>query len=451
MTSTSTHQDGRGSVATTLWPPGPDTPVDVARMREDPLGLVTDLASTYGDVTSHELFGQRVVMAHHPDVVKQVLRTNGANYTKRGTPDEAMLRPLLGNGLLTSNGEDWERQRHLNAPAFRPARILTYDDAVTQAASQLLQRCALASRSGEVLMMDHHLTSLTLTILIRVVQGSEVGDVGTGFGEAVDAINRFIGEPVREHGPKAVERLRAYRQAKRFLDMVTDALIEAGRSRGTPGEDLLSHMLAADHVSSDTDLRDQVLTLIMAGHETTAKALTWALHLLHSHPDMAAQVAAEALDVHRNRVPTAADYPNLPLCTQVISESLRLFPPVWMISRRAIAPDQLGGYLVPAGTMVSISPWVLHHDSRFHPEPENFRPSRFSPDSPPPAPFSYLPFGGGSRICIGKHLALFEATLVLSMLVKQFRFVETPQAHVEPEALVTMRPRHGLPMTVRER
>ncbi|AKU15597.1 hypothetical protein VV02_06570 [Luteipulveratus mongoliensis] len=421
-------------------------------MRGRPLEFVTDLATSYGDITSHLLHGQRLVMVHHPDLVRRVLRDNGHGYTKQGTPDDMMLRPLLGNGLLTSSGRDWELQRKMYAPAFRPARITAYDEVVTDCTQALVKHLAEAAESGEPLPMDHHLTGLTLGILIRVISGTDVGEIGNGFGEAVDAVNRFIGEfdPAAGGEEQAKERMRAYLQARKFLHLVTGTLIAARNGQRASADDLLGQIIGADHIASTDDLRDQVLTLIMAGHETTAKTLTWALHLLDQHPDVADQLAEEVQRVVGDGVPDASHFPDLQLCRNVISESMRLYPPVWLMSRRSVADDELGGYTIPAGTLVSISQWVLHHDPRFHEEPYAFRPSRFGPDAPDMHPFSYLPFGGGSRVCIGQHLAIFEATLVLAML-SRFRFSVTPDCVVEPEALVTMRPRNGLSTKVTRR
>jgi cytochrome P450 len=203
-------------------------------------------------------------------------------------------------------------------------------------------------------------------------------------------------------------------------------------------------MMGSGHAASDRDLHDQVLTLIMAGHETTAKSLTWTLYLLDRNPDVAEALYAEVDRVLDGRVPTAADHPALALCTAAVKEAMRLYPPIWLISRRAVADDVLDGYHVPAGSLVCLSQWVLHRDPRHWADPLRFDPHRFLGGAL--TPHAYLPFGGGDRICIGQHFALIEATLTLAMVLQRFRMRLAPDAVVEPEALVTLRPRYGMPM-----
>jgi cytochrome P450 len=195
---------------------------------------------------------------------------------------------------------------------------------------------------------------------------------------------------------------------------------------------------------TDTELRDQVLTIAMAGHETTAKTLTWTLYLLDRHPEVAARLAGEVDAALGGRLPTAADLDKLTLCQQVIEEALRLYPPVWQITRRALGPDALAGYDVTPGALIAISPYLLHRNPRYWDEPDAFRPERFAAGSAAYPSHLYLPFGGGPRICIGQHFALVEATLVLATLLREIRLEVVPGFIVEPEALVTLRPRHGL-------
>jgi cytochrome P450 len=199
-----------------------------------------------------------------------------------------------------------------------------------------------------------------------------------------------------------------------------------------------------------TDLRDQVLTIVMAGHETTAKALTWTLYLLDRHPEAAQAVYDEVDRLPADRLPTAADLPGLETCTRAIKEAMRLYPPVWLISRRAVEPDVIDGYDVPAGTLVCVSPYVLHRDARYWPDPESYLPDRFAGEHGHVS-HQYLPFGGGPRICVGQHFAMAEATLVLAVLLRTLRLELVPGFPVEPEALVTLRPRHGMLMIPRPR
>ena len=437
------------------WPPGPPDPIDHIAMRRDPLSFVTSLSPKYGDITSHVVAGERMVMLHHPDHVGHVLRHRAASYTKEGTVDVKMLRPLLGDGLLTSSGEEWAWQRKAYAPAFRPARVTAYDAAVTSATSEvLLPRFRTAARDEQIVGVDHLLTSLTLSVLLRVIQGTDIGDVGAGFGRAVDDVNEFMSlmDPMAEGVEAARRRWIAFQKARALLRMVAISLIATRRGRATSEDDLLARILIYQHIGNDEELRDQVLTLVMAGHETTAKSLTWALYLLSRHPVERARIEEEVDSALEGRTPTAADVSGLARCQHVVEEAMRLYPPVWTMTRLATDDDEIAGFRIPAGTFVSFSQWEIHRDPRWHDGPTDFVPDRFE-DRRRAAmhPFAYFPFGGGQRVCIGQHLALMEATLVLAMIVQRFRVTVATDAVIEPEALVTLRPVNGLPCTVSER
>ncbi|MFH8385375.1 cytochrome P450 [Kitasatospora sp. NPDC018058] len=435
-------------------PPGPADDVDMALMRESPLDFITGLARTYGDVTRHRADGDTVYLLNRPEYARHVLKDNGANYTKEGTPDDAMLRPLLGNGLLTSNGADWARQRHLTAPAFRPSAVRTFDRIVTDATAGMLERWRPSVESGAPLEVDQHLTALTLGILTHAILGADIDGIGEGFGRAVDAVNRCIGHYVPNPDPDPADTARRYAgfgRARVFLDTVTRTLIASRRAGGSGGAggNLLDTMMSGDHLVSDEDLRDQVLTIVMAGHETTAKSLTWTLYLLDRHPEELAKVREEVDRVLDGRPPTAADLQDLPACRRAIQEAMRLYPPVWLISRRAAGPDVIGGYEVEPGTLVCVSQWVLHRHPDYWDRPDAYRPDRFDGADLPS--HLYLPFGGGDRICVGQHFAMLEAVLVLASLLQSVRLELVEGFAVEPEALVTLRPKHGMTMIARPR
>ncbi len=435
--------------AATVLPPGPGE-CDLTAMRADPLGFLSSVTHAYGDVVSYTTGGQRVYLINRPELARRVLRDNAANYTKDGTPDLVMLRPLLGNGLLTSEGDDWARQRHLCAPAFRRSQAETFNTVITSAARDLLARWRPAIAAGTPVRVDHDLTALTLQVVITAMFGTELASLGEQFGRAVDAVNSFIGRyvPGEDSGPDMALAAARYARACAFLDQIIRTIIGARRAGACPARpDLLAALLAPgeeDGEVSETELRDQVLTMAMAGHETTAKSLTWTLYLLDRHPEIAARVVAEVGEVLGGRPPAAADLPRLALCRQVIEEALRLYPPVWQISRHATGPDVIGGYAVTPGSLIGISPYLLHRHRAYWAEPDEFRPERFAVGADDRPSHLYLPFGGGPRICIGQHLALVEATLVLATLLQQIRLEVVPGFVVEPEALVTLRPRHGL-------
>jgi cytochrome P450 len=415
-------------------------------MLASPLEFLRTMTSDYGDVTSHDTDRDTVYIVNRPDLARLVLHDRFANYVKAGTPDQTMLSPLLGNGLLTSDGEVWERQRRLCAPAFRPARVETFDSIMTDAALSLVQRWGPAITEGAPVRLDHDLTALTLGVVVRATIGFELGGVGAGFGQAVDLVNRHMGAYLHEDqgSAEAALSLAGFTKGRAFLDRTARTLIAARRAIGTDDGTLLATMLADQELGGD-ELRDQVLTIIMAGHETTAKALTWTLYLLDRHPGAEDAVCEELRHVLGGRVPTSADLGALPYCRAVLDEAMRLYPPVWLISRRCVADDELGGFDVPAGTLVCVSPYTLHRHPRYWEQPERFDPARFAPGTEAERPSHlYLPFGGGPRLCIGKHFALTEAVLVLATLLQSVRLELVPGQDVQPEALVTLRPRDGV-------
>jgi cytochrome P450 len=433
-------------------PPGPAEPEELLSIRMAPLAFLDAMLAEYGDVSCHETGGEVVYLIGQPDLARQVLRDNSANYTKTRTPDEAMLRPLLGDGLLTSSGEVWARQRRMCAPAFRRSEVEQFDEVIVAAATALLDHWQTAITDGSPTRLDHDLTALTLSVLVKVTLGADLVGIGPGFGAAVDAVNGFIGRyvPGEEADTDDVARRRhGYLSAKAFLDAVVHAILAGRRAAGNDRSDLLGAILDSGDDVSAAELRDQVLTLIMAGHETTAKALTWTFYLLDQHHAERDLVHEEIDRVLAGRAPVCADLPALPVCRRAVAEAMRLYPPVWLISRRALQADVLGEYDVPAGTLIGISPYVLHRHPAYWERPEAYLPARFTTDPQPS--HVYLPFGGGSRVCIGQHLAMVEAVLVLATLAQRVRLELPPGFIVEPEALVTLRPKNGLMMIPRSR
>ncbi len=430
------------------------------RIRRDPLAFLTEMRARYGDVTSHTI-DERVYLVNRPDLAHRVLAANRRNYVKSGTPDDLMLTPLLGQGLLTSEGEVWKRQRRVSQPAFSRERVQGFDGLITESTLKLVDRWTSAPSSAEPMRLDHQLSGLTLAIVARAIFGSDLTGINEYFGEAVDVLNRFMGhfDPL-EDSAAGREARAAYAKAVGFLNGLVRLLVQGRRLEGTEGrDDLLSRLidgLSKDaHVArpeAERELRDQVVTMLMAGHETTAKALTWTSVLLHRNPEVAVRLDAELDAVLGGRVPCAADLPHLPLCHRVIQEALRLYPPVWLLSRRAVGDDQLAEFDVPAGTLVCVSPYVLHRDERFWEQPEAFDPDRFGEERSADRPdYAYIPFSGGPRHCIGRHLAMLEAQLVLATIRQRVRLTLVEDHPIEPEALVTLRPRYGVLATVARR
>jgi cytochrome P450 len=435
-------------------PPGPPDTWNMSTMLSSPLDFLRMITAEYGDITSHDIEGETVYIANRPDLAREILHDRFANFVKAGTPDQMMLSPLLGEGLLTSDGEVWERQRRMCAPAFRPAQVDTFDAIMTDAAQALLRRWQPAIEDGTPVRLDHDLTALTLTVVVRAMIGFDMSGAGAGFGKAVDAVNRHMGHyQIYDVDSTDAARSRAqFDRGRSFLDGIVRTLIAARRAVGGDEHNLLAPLLALGAAMRDDELRDQVLTIVMAGHETTAKSLTWTLYLLDQHPDVAATVVDEVDRVLGGRAPTASDVAALPYTRSVLDEAMRLYPPVWLISRRTVADDELGSYDVPAGTLVCISPYTLHRHPAYWDDPERFDPKRFAPGADADRPSHlYLPFGGGPRLCIGRQFALTEAVLVLATLLQSVQLGLVPGQDVQPEALVTLRPRDGIYVIPRRR
>jgi enediyne biosynthesis protein E7 len=439
-------------------PPGPSEPIGSLEIREDPLGFLARTFAEFGDFSWHRTEYSEVFMANRPDLAREVLRERRRELVKAGTPDAAMLTPLLGRGLLTSDGETWLRQRRLAQPAFGQREIASLDGLMGEATEELLGRWEAARREGTAVRVDHDLTGLALTVVAGALLGTDMTGIGSRFGEAVDTVNHFMSHYEPEQSPEDSAAARAaFGRAIGFLDRIVTLLIDGRRASGQAADDLLGRLLAAgttgdgdggDAPFSPRELRDQVLTMLMAGHETTAKSLTWTLYLLDAHPQVAAQLRDEVDEVlGPERLPTADDLPRLDLCRRVIQESMRLYPPVWLMSRSARTTTSIGGYTVPEGSLVCVSPYMLHRHPAHWDDPERFDPGRFTEAAIAERdPFAYLPFSEGPRKCIGHGFAMAEARIALAMIVRRFRASLAPGHPVEPEALVTLRPQAGLVM-----
>ena len=441
-------------------PPGPDEVVTAERIRLDPLAFLTAFADAYGPISFHRTdAGESVFMVSTAELAAEVLSSGEDRFTKHETADDYMLTPLLGEGLLTSHGEEWRRQREITQPMFQRHRIEAFGPQIVESARALARRWSELP-GDQPIQIDLDLTALALEIVALAIVGGDLSGVGQGFGLAVDAVNAAMshGNPDdTPDDPVVLAHYADFGRAKGLIERIVTLLIDARKMLGRPADgptDLLTVLLeTVDPITgaplSDEELRAQVMTMVMAGHETTAKALTWSLYLLSQHPEIAAQVRDELSTVLDGRDATIADLPRLAVTRSVIQEAMRLYPPIWVISRRVVHDDSLAGYDVPAGSLVCVSPWVLHHSPRYWNEPERFDPARFRTESGP-APFTYIPFGGGPRVCIGRGFALIEAQLVLATLCQHLEFELWPGHDVTPQALVTLRPEHGMAMRVRD-
>ncbi len=446
-------------MAAATWPPGPPktlsslVPFGLGR---DPLGFITNLSRTYGDVAHMHAPGEHLVLLTHPQQVKDVLVTQQRNFRKGRGLERA--RKLLGDGLLTSEGETHLRQRRLIQPAFHRERIASYGTVMTDCAARVRDRWP----DGGTVDVAEEMMRLTLGIVGLTLFAADVEAQARSVGEALTAVlNSFWTTmlpfaDLLEKLPIGI--LKRGREARAELDRIIYGLIAERRARPGDRGDLLSMLLLAQDEEaggrgmSDAQVRDEAMTIFLAGHETTANALSWTWLLLGQAPDVEARLHEEVDRVLDGRTPTMVDIPNLPFVEQVLTESMRLYPPAWMIGRRAIGEYVVGGYTLPPRTLVLVSPYVTQRDARFFPDPERFLPERWTPDFKQGLPpFAYFPFGGGTRRCIGESFAWMELILVVATIAQQWRFRLVPGHPVVPQPVVTLRLKHGLRMTAERR
>ena len=437
-------------------PPGPRERIPgstVVAFYRDPLKSLTGMAAEYGDVARFRWGPRYEYLLNHPELVEQVLVTDQRSFMKGQALQET--KRVLGQGLLTSEGAFHLQQRRLMQPLFHRRRIVEYGDAMVECAERLLLRW----RDGETRDVHEEMTRLTLDVVARTLFASEVGaeatEIGAALGDAMESLQRFMLPfyGALEHLPlPTVRRLHA---ARRRLDATIYRLI-AERRADPGGRDLLSLLLETrdegGRPMTDEQVHDEAMTIFLAGHETTAVALTWTWMLLARHPEVERRLHGELDEELDGRAPAVADLPRLEYTRRVLKESMRLYPPAWLIGRRALADVELGGYVVPAGSVVLLSPWVTHRDSRFFEEPLRFDPERWTTQAEAARPpFSYFPFGGGVRRCIGEPFALMEAKLLLAAIARRWRLRLAPGMRVETLPRITLRPRHGMPMRIGRR
>jgi cytochrome P450 len=448
------------SPAAAVWPPGPaGAPVfgSLFDLRRDPIGFLTRTSDEFGDSVHYRL-GPRAhaFFFRHPDQVKDVLVTHQHSFAKgRGLQ---WAKQFLGEGLLTSEGEFHRRQRRLSQPAFHRQRVQSYGTVMTDYAVRARQRW----RDGQAMDLAHEMMSLTMAVVAKTLFDADVTGEADQIGESLTAIislfHRFNNplSPLIEKLPLP-SNLR-FRRAHDRLDATIYRMIgERRRSREDRG-DLLSMLLLATDTEGDgtgmTDrqLRDEVMTIFLAGHETTANALTWTFYLLSQNPEAEARLFDEVDRVLGGRPPAVEDLADLRFSEQVFAESMRLYPPAWGLGRKAIRDEEIAGYLVPAGAFVVMSAFVTQHDERFFPDPRRFDPDRFTPEGKAARPkFAYFPFGGGARQCIGEPFAWMEGVLILATLAQQWRLRLVPGQRVEAQPLITLRPRYGMRMVPERR
>jgi cytochrome P450 len=440
-------------------PPGPGTLETVAlavRFRNDPLGGTLWAFERYGDVVCWRFGPRRLYSIFRPEHIQHVLHDNHQNYVKGDLVERTKV--LIGDGLFSSEGSTWRRQRRIIQPSFERRRVASLIPLITMATGAMLDEWSRYADRGTAFDLPAAMTGLTLDVIGRAFFGvdlrTEAAAVRDALGVALAYVNRramaFFPMPVGVPTPAALR----FRRARQTLDGAVTRIIEARRARLDPDAgDLMSLLLSArdpesGEAMSDVEIRDQVLTFVLAGHETTALALTWALYLLALHPDVDARLRDETRRVLADRAPTLEDLAHLPYARMVLDETLRLYPPIWAFVREAIADDRLDGYRIRAGSSVGVIPYVTHRHPSLWDQPDRFDPERFSPAAVATRPrYAYLPFSGGPRQCIGRDFALMEAQLALAMIVRDYRVAVTSPTPIVPDISITLRPRGPFAVT----
>ena len=413
-------------------------------------------ARNYGDVVRMRFFYLTVHFLYNPAHIEYVLSTNAKNFIKSRSLRTPFFRRLVGNGLLTSEGEEWKRQRRLAQPAFHRQRISGYGDVMVEYADRMI--CEW--RNDEVRDIHRDMMRLTLEIVVKTLFNADIS------GEA-DKVGNVLARMVKPFASQATlkwildNRLptptnRRFNADAREIDNIVYRLIAERRSSGADQGDLLSMLLAAQDEDgsrmTDRQLRDEVMTLFLAGHETTALTLCWAWYLLAQNPEVEQNFHTELDEVLEGRLPTVADMPRLKYAEKIAKESMRLYPPAYGVGREAIQEFELGGYRIPAKAQLFMFQWVTQRDPRFFTEPNRFYPERWTEEFTNSLPkYAYFPFGGGPRACIGNYFALMEVVLLLATIGQRFRFSLLPEQQVSLMPAMSLRPAEGIRVRVAQR
>lgn len=429
-----------------------------SEMQRDPLEFMTR-TRRLGDVVHMRFVSQSAYLIYHPDDVRHVLQENHRNYNK-DLFTYKLFRPFMGLGLLTNDGQSWLHQRRLMQPAFHRQRIATYGAVMTNATANMLEQWQTRTDGDAPLDIADEMMRLTLGIVGQTLFDMDLSQETNTVGRAVSELLKLIGNYVYTPFPPLnipTPRNRRIRAAIRELDKVVYGIISERRKQQTDRDDLLSMLLSlrdeeTGEGMNDQQLRDEVMTLIIAGHETTANALAWSLYLISEHPEVERRLWAEVDEVLAGSVPTVEHLPGLKYTHMVLEEAMRLYPPGVIFARKSIGDDVLGGYAIPANSMIITSPYAVQHNAAIWPDPEVFDPDRFTPERSADRPhYAYFPFSGGPRMCIGVSFAMMEAQIILAAIAQQYQLRMVPGHPVVPQALVSLRPKYGLRMTIQRR
>jgi cytochrome P450 len=421
----------------------------------DSLGFI-ERCRDYGDVVRMRFLYLTAYFLYNPEDIEYVLSTQAKNFIKSRSVRSPFFQRLVGNGLLTSEGEFWRRQRRLAQPAFHRQRISSYGDVMVEYARRMMS----SWQDGEARDVHRDMMRLTLEIVVKTLFNADVS------GEA-DKVGRVLSQIVKPFASQATlkwildNRLptpahRRFNKAAKEIDEIVYRIISDRRASGYDRGDLLSMLLEAHDEDggqmTNRQLRDEVMTLFLAGHETTALTLSWAWHLLALNPDAEKRFHAELDEVLAGKVPTAADLPRLKYTEMILKESMRLYPPAYGVGRESIEECEIGGFRMPAKTQVFMFQWATQRDPRFFDQPNSFYPERWTDDFANRLPkYAYFPFGGGPRACIGNYFAMMEVVLVLATIGARFRLALVPDHSVSLLPAMSLRPGDGIKVVVQQR
>ncbi len=450
------------------YPPGPRSILPNKLLRKfmsDPIKTLMDIARTYGDICHFKFGSRHIYLLNNPYYIEEVLIRDHKNFIKsRGLQ---VSKRLLGEGLVTSEGEYHDRQRRLIQPTFHPNRIRGYGDSITSQAVSMQQRW----KDGSTLDIHKEMMHVTSQIISKAVLGSDINpeedEVGSSLQICMEYFNRLqmpFGELIEKIPMLPINK--GYQSAKKKLDSIVYNMVKEHRDNERKGvyhkEDLLYTLLQTQDTEAgigrmtDLQLKDEIMTIFLAGHETTSNALTWTFYLLSQHQIADDRLYAELCSVLRdkdaNRIPTVEDIPKLEYTEKVFRESMRLYPPAWTIGRQAINDYTVDKYVIPAGSIILMSQYVMHHDSRYFPDPDVFYPDRWTKEANLQLPrFSYFPFGGGIRGCVGESFAWMEGILLLATICRHWKMHHDRNHKVGLKPLITLRPKYGMRMKLERR
>lgn len=423
--------------------------------RRDPLAFLTSLYQRWGDFVRYRMGMQDVYFMAHPDLVRQVLVEQAHCFHKSRILQRARL--LLGDGLLTSEGELHKRQRRMLQPAFHRDRIAAYGSTMVELADEL----QTGWRDGQVLDVAREMMRLALLIAGRTLFSADVAPYAARISQSLDTLLGMFDLMLMPFADFLLQlplpSTRRFEEARRELDTVVYHLIAERRASGQDKGDLLSMLLLAQEEDgqgrmSDRQVRDEVMTILIAGHETTANALTWTWYLISQAPEVEERLHQEWRHVLGGRRPSMDDLPRLSWTEMVVAESLRLYPPAWGIGRKAIRETTISGAVIPAGAICVLPPYAIHRRPDYYPDPERFLPERWTAEARAERPrYAFLPFGAGPRMCIGERFAWMELLLVLPTIGQNWRLTLAPDQTVVPQARITLRPRYGMRMRLERR